>query len=94
MARRPPEINRLITEVTSYVTIPLHRQCYSVRFCQFSNYSTTSSSSFKKMRKLDKEVVVTGREFLGPESQENGEMKNVVSKSNRVTEKRYSARFK
>ena len=37
---------------------------YSVRLCQFRNCFTKNSSSFfLKLGKLDKEVIVTGREF-------------------------------
>ena len=40
-----------------------------MRLCQFSNYFTKNSSSFfLKLGKLDREVIVTGREFqiFGP----------------------------
>ena len=47
MARRPLEIARLIVEVTSYITIKLHRYCCSVpRLCHFSNYLLRTPAVF------------------------------------------------
>ena len=68
MARWPLETTWLIVEGTWYITIRLHRQCYSFASSVILILLKTQAVFFLKLGKLDNEVILTGREFqiFGP----------------------------